>query len=216
MMKRIAYAVLAVVFLAGLVGSVLVYPELPERVPVHWGASGEPDGWGSRWGAAFGMPLGMLALIPFMLVLPRLDPRWKNIRTSETAYLWFMVVFTVFMTAMHGYTLLWGLGHTPSMNRFIGIAIGLLFIAIAVLMTRFKQNYTIGFRTSWALADEVVWARTQRFGAIGFAVSGVLAALAGIFLEDLVIWFILVPVLIVAVAGSAYSYLSYRRLHSGD
>jgi hypothetical protein len=25
------------------------YPRLPEKIPIHFGISGEPDGWGGRW-----------------------------------------------------------------------------------------------------------------------------------------------------------------------
>lgn len=32
------------------------YPRLPERIPVHFGLSGEADGWGRRW-MIFLMPL---------------------------------------------------------------------------------------------------------------------------------------------------------------
>lgn len=50
--------------LVGLfVGSTLVWPELPERIPVHFGLDGAPDRWARRtllsW---FGLPLIALAL----------------------------------------------------------------------------------------------------------------------------------------------------------
>lgn len=212
-MKKAAYILLAIIVLAVFAASFYIYPQLPARVPIHWGASGEADGWGGAWGAAFGMPIGILVGAPLMIFLPRIDPRWKNIQKSEGAYLWFLVGFAAFMAALHVFTLFWGLGYTPSMNRFMGIAMGLLFVLLGWLMTQFKQNYTIGFRTSWALADPVVWDKTQRFGAWGFGASGVLALLAGIFFEEYVIWFILVPVLAIALSGMVYSYLIYHARH---
>lgn len=46
-----------------LVGSALVWPELPDRLPVHFGLDGAPDRWARRtflsW---FGLPLIALAL----------------------------------------------------------------------------------------------------------------------------------------------------------
>ena len=48
---------LAVVFLAiGWWIAFRSYPSLPERIPVHFGISGEADGWGGRW-MIFLMPL---------------------------------------------------------------------------------------------------------------------------------------------------------------
>ena len=38
---------------------------LPDRVPTHFGAGGEPDGWSSRAGA-----LAISALLPLLVVLP--------------------------------------------------------------------------------------------------------------------------------------------------
>ncbi|MBB1057245.1 DUF1648 domain-containing protein [Dietzia sp. B19] len=51
-----------VVWLAALVWQVMV---LPERVPTHFGAGGEPDGWSSKGGA-----LAFSALLPLLMVLP--------------------------------------------------------------------------------------------------------------------------------------------------
>ena len=42
--ELIPVGILAVMF----VTSIIVYPTLPERVPIHWNMEGEADGWGSR------------------------------------------------------------------------------------------------------------------------------------------------------------------------
>lgn len=41
---------LAIVFLIiGWWVALGAYPRLPEKIPIHFGISGEPDGWGARW-----------------------------------------------------------------------------------------------------------------------------------------------------------------------
>lgn len=41
---------LAIVFLIiGWWVALGAYPRLPEKIPIHFGISGEPDGWGGRW-----------------------------------------------------------------------------------------------------------------------------------------------------------------------
>jgi len=41
---------LTIIFLAlGWWSALASYPNLPETIPVHFGLSGEADGWGSRW-----------------------------------------------------------------------------------------------------------------------------------------------------------------------
>ncbi|MET3862673.1 putative membrane protein [Dietzia sp. 2505] len=67
-----------VVWLAVLVWQVMV---LPERVPTHFGAGGEPDGWSSKGGAlAFSslLPLTVFALIPLTSQLVLRAPEFIN------------------------------------------------------------------------------------------------------------------------------------------
>lgn len=39
--------ILLVVCILNIVGHLAVYPALPDTVPIHWGASGEVNGWSS-------------------------------------------------------------------------------------------------------------------------------------------------------------------------
>lgn len=67
-----------VVWLAALVWQVVV---LPERVPIHFGSGGEPDGWSSKAGAlAFSslLPLTVFALIPLTSLLVLRAPEFIN------------------------------------------------------------------------------------------------------------------------------------------
>lgn len=74
--------------LAALVGgSLFVYPELPERIPLHFGADGQADRWGDRtllsWMA---LPLIGLATAALMtgvgIMLPR-NPKWINMPDKD-------------------------------------------------------------------------------------------------------------------------------------
>lgn len=61
----------------GLVGLVVLlavtaasWPDLPARIPTHFGAGGEPDGWGSRWTVLL-MPAIGLVMYAGLAVLSR-------------------------------------------------------------------------------------------------------------------------------------------------
>ncbi|NIU83922.1 MAG: DUF1648 domain-containing protein, partial [Candidatus Thorarchaeota archaeon] len=41
-----------------------LYPSLPDRIAVHWGVSGEADGYGSKFMGLFMLPLVTLLLLP--------------------------------------------------------------------------------------------------------------------------------------------------------
>ena len=58
--------------------SIAVYSRLPERVPVHWGISGDADRYGSRIEGAFLMPAIMVTLFVVMQWFPSRDPRYTK------------------------------------------------------------------------------------------------------------------------------------------
>jgi uncharacterized membrane protein len=89
-----------------------------------------------------------------------------------------------------------------------------LFFFIGVLLGRAKRNYFIGIRTPWTLSNDVVWDRTHQLGARLFKLAAVLILL-GIFWPNLSIYFIMVPVIVVAVATIVASYFFYRQVTSG-
>ena len=77
---------LPVIFIAGaLIFSAAVYSRLPERVPVHWNISGEPDRFGTRLEGAFFLPVVMIIMLTIMRWFPTLDPRGANIAKFRTA-----------------------------------------------------------------------------------------------------------------------------------
>lgn len=64
-----------VVLLLGWWIALNVYPRLPERIPVHFGLTGEADRWGSRW-MIFLMPaIGAMVLTLDYWIFEYLSPR---------------------------------------------------------------------------------------------------------------------------------------------
>jgi uncharacterized membrane protein len=55
-------ALSAVVLILGWGLALSIYPRLPERVPVHFGLTGEADRWGGRW-MIFMIPLISTAIV---------------------------------------------------------------------------------------------------------------------------------------------------------
>jgi uncharacterized membrane protein len=49
---------------AALVYTLVLYPSLPPRVPIHWNLHGEVDGWGTKpWAPFFGPAVMALLLM---------------------------------------------------------------------------------------------------------------------------------------------------------
>lgn len=170
-----AWAALIAVCVANVAGHLAVLPSLPAQIPVHWGADGAVNGWGPSWTvAALGfLPLVLLATL---WLVPRIDPKGAAYAKSGRFYLGFVIAFTVFMCGMTWLSELtvWGVvPQTGAVGIIVTTAIGVLFIGMGNYLPRVRQNYTMGVKTPWALADPENWRRTQRFGGKCFVVMGV-------------------------------------------
>ncbi len=217
-MKATRIATWIVILLAFVAGAV-IYPRLPEMVASHWNALGQVDGFMPRLWGVFLMPLIMVGMGLLFMVVPIIDPLKHNIAAFRPQYDRFILLVMIFMLAVHGFTLLWNMGIQLSMNRFMPVAMGLVFFFVGDLIRNAKRNFFVGIRTPWTLSNDVVWAKTHRLGATLFQISGVVAAL-GALIDRMAIWFILVPVIVAGLIPTIYSYFEFRRIeraaqHSG-
>jgi len=187
-----------------------LYPRMPEEVAIHWGLSGEADGYGSRFIGLFMVPIMSGLMLPFMLALPRLDPA-GGIREFQGSYEWFVAGFTAFMAYLHGLTLAWNLGWRLDMMRMLAPTLGALFYGIGAMMGSARYNWFVGVRTPWTLSSEEVWERTHRLGGRMFKACGVAALLGTLAWGWLALLHTVAPVLAAGIYLTYYSYAEYRK-----
>lgn len=114
------------------------------------------------------------------------------------------------MTTVHLQILLWNTGIQINPNAVIPLGIGLLFYYMGILTEKAERNWFVGIRTPWTLSSDRVWKRTNRLGGKLFRIAGI-AAVFGAFSPEHAIYFILVPVLVVAGITVVYSYIEYQK-----
>jgi len=183
---------------------------MPERVAVHWGLSGEADGFGSRFEGLFMIPIVSAVLLPVLLALPRLDPS-GGIDGFRGGFDWFVFGMSAFMSYIFGLTLLWNLGWRFDFLRVFAPALGGMYYGLGVLMSRTRLNWFVGIRTPWTLSSEEVWDRTHEHGGRLFKVCGVLA-LGGVLAGGLQARLLTVaPVMAAAMYLYYYSYSEYQK-----
>lgn len=211
------WAALVAVCVANVVGHLAVLPSLPAQIPVHWGADGAVNGWGPSWTVAALGFLPLVLLATFWLV-PRIDPKGAAYAKSGRFYLGFVIAFTVFMCGMTWLSELtvWGVvPQTGAVGVIVTTAIGVLFIGMGNYLPRVRQNYTMGVKTPWALADPENWRRTQRFGGKCFVVMGVgfiaFGFVASTLPDEAAAAGIVAIALIPMAAMYLYSYLTWRK-----
>ena len=190
--------------------AVYYYPQMPARMASHWNARGEVDGYLSRFWGLFLIPIILVGLALLFMAIPRIDPLRENIEKFRRYYDGFVIFFMVFMMFVYLQVVMWNLGVKISPNAFLPIAVGVMFIGIGVLCENTKRNWFVGIRTPWTLSSERVWDKTHKLGGRLFKIAGVIA-IVGIFFQRYVVFFILIPALMVAVYTVVYSYFEYRK-----
>lgn len=84
----------------------VLWSSMPERMPVHWGFTGEPDRYGGRFEGLLVMPLLAAGLYLLLLFLPRIDPRRPGYESFRGPYLVVRVSVLATIAAVYGLTLL--------------------------------------------------------------------------------------------------------------
>ncbi|MFC6614250.1 SdpI family protein [Halopenitus salinus] len=191
--------------------SVLAAPELPTRMATHWNAAGQPDGTMSKPAALVLIPAMTAGLLIVFALIPRVDPLRANIASFRSVYDWFVVVFTAFMTVIHGGIIAFNLGYEFDFTLLVLAAVAGLFYYVGVLLTHAKRNWFVGIRTPWTLSSDEVWNRTHRLGGRLFKLTA-LVALVGLLFGEYAIYFLVVPALLTAGITIVYSYYLYEQL----
>ena len=204
-----------VILAASLVAAFVFYPVLPARVPSHWNAIGQIDGYVSPFWGAFLFPIMSIVLLAVFIVIPRIDPKRENIEKFRTYLDEFILVLFAFLAYLHLFILLISLYYQLNLFQFLSVGIALLFAAAARLMEHAEPNWTMGILTPWTLSSDSVWHATHVLGAKLFSASAVIALL-GLALPRYAIWFVLVPAIASAVASFVYSYVLYGRERQGS
>ena len=184
------------------------YPNLPDRIPIHWNVAGEIDRYGPAL-SIFAIPLISLALYAFISVLPFVDPLRKNYDRFYMEFIQLKLAFLVLLFYIYSITLLSAIGYYISIPDAMILSLSMLFVFLGTIMPNFKRNYFVGIRTPWTLASDGVWDKTHAFGGKVFMFVGALCLFAFFFKEyAMLVFFALVVVGIIAVIF--YSYLKFR------
>lgn len=205
----------AVLSLINIAIGFITYPYLPEKVPTHWNAAGEIDGWGTAFQGAFMMPLIFLGVFLLLIILPKVDPKKKNYALMGKAYSTMVLVILIFFSLLYYGTLGAALGYFDGFPSLVQIAVGALFVVIGNYMGKLKHNYFMGIKTPWTLASEEVWYRTHRMAGPFWVIGGFLFMLMSFVPEGFMTKGILIIIFGLVAIPTGYSYVIYKRLEQG-
>ena len=199
----------SLIILLPVLAGLLLWSRLPERMPTHWGLDGTVDGWSSRAFTVFGIPGFLLAMHWVCVAITAADPKNKD-QTQKIVglILWLCPLISVVVGVM---TYAAALGAEVRVGWVTPLALGAMFVVIGNYLPKCKQNFTIGIKVPWTMADEANWNATHRFGGKVWVVGGVLLMACAFLPEGLVLYALIGALILLSVVPIVYSYLYYRK-----
>ena len=163
-----------VTILPVLIG-IICWNRLPDVMATHFGFNNEANGFSSKAFAVFGLPMILLAVLWVGAFVTAHDPKRQNISPKMfSLMLWIAPVISL-VAAATIYPV--NLGYELNIAFFSELLLGLMFIIIGNYLPKARQNYTIGIKIPWTLANEENWNRTHRLAGYLWMICGILMIL---------------------------------------
>lgn len=208
--KTTVWINVAIIALAIIAGAYF-WKDLPNEMASHWNINDEVDGTMGKFWGTFMLPITLVGMTLLLLGVPEIDPLKQNIAQFRPTFNLFITMMTIFLVYVYGLTLVWNLGIEFKMGQMILPGIGIIFIGSGYMMGQAKQNYFIGIRTPWTLANDVVWDKTHAIGGKLFIAAGVITMLTA-FASQYAFPIMMVAILGTVIFTTVYSYVIFNQI----
>lgn len=195
----------SVITLIPMLVGLIMWNKLPAELPVHFGINNEPDSYGSKAFVVFGMPILMLAMQIVCVFATQLDPKMKNL--NDKVFTMVLYIIPAVSLLMCGMIYPIALGNEMRVGLIVILFMGLLFTVLGNYLPKCKPSYTVGIKLPWTLHDSENWTKTHALAG-KLWVAGGLLIIATAFLENPVIFFSIVVVMV--LVPTVYSCLLYK------
>ena len=188
------------VILLPIPAGLFLWDRLPNLMATHFGFNGEANGFSSKAFAVFGLPLVCLLIQWIATLITARDPRRQNISPKMLGLVLWIVPIVSLFTSVMVYMVNLGLGINVSFMAELLISI--MFIIIGNYLPKERQNYTIGIKIPWTLANEENWNKTHRLAGylwVGGGIIMLLSTLCGIFRPEWTLAIIALMILVPCV-----------------
>ncbi len=198
-----------ILMLIPAVAGLILWNKLPSEMPVHWGVTGEVDGYASKGFVVFGMPAILLAMHLFFIFIATLD---KKSRAQNKKVFWLIFLIVPFVS-LYIFAMMysWALGFYFDVGTISLACVGVLLAVIGNYLPKCKQNYYIGVRLPWTLDDEANWNATHRFAGKIWLVGGIALIFTGLLPGVAKVVGFIVALCVLIIVPCVYSYLYSRK-----
>lgn len=178
MSTRNALLAVTALVVGGFIYSAVLYPHLPEMIPIHWGIDGKVDGWGHKSWAAWVMPGSAALLTALLFALPYLSPRGFSVEAFRETFNYAVVAVTGMFTYIHVLMLQAALHPELDTARYLVAGVFLVLAVVGNVLGKTQRNFWFGVRTPWTLANDQVWLASNRLAGRVMVAAGLIGAAA--------------------------------------
>lgn len=199
----------SIVILLPILIGLLLWNKLPDKVPTHWNAQGEVDGWSSKAFAVFGLPAILFVMHWVCMIGTSADPKKQNIEGKVLGIvLWICPIVSLLFGALsYGVAL----GMEYKVDKITLALVGIVFIVVGNYLPKCKQSYTVGIKLPWTLSDEENWNRTHRLGGKLWVASGFVIILCMLLPTNAMSAVLIIILFSAVIVPTIYSYQLYRK-----
>lgn len=193
---------------------------MPERVPVHYGVSGQADRYGSRYEMLiFPALIAVINIFTWILRMYSFEKKaasaeddtarvqaqnnakisgWGGIATA--VLLGAMMMVLMFRSAADAKA---GAGNLELDSlKLTAILMGILMAVLGNIMPKTRRNDSVGLRISWSMYNDNTWLKSNRYGGRALMAAGVLTVFTALFVRGIAATVMLLVYLTAAVAVS--------------
>lgn len=196
-----------------------VWNGLPETIAIHFGASGEANGFGDRTTLLVQSCIvaGITLLAYLLVVNAHVIDKKRNNGVKPAMFDTIAFVTVVFMSVISLGIIVNAMYPNESIfNRMMLPAIGMFFVFMGNVMYNIKPNRFVGVRIPWTLNDDDNWKHTHRLASKLFFVGGVLITLVSLaYKTEVAAMFMSGIVLVIVLVTVGYSY-NFNRTNQKD
>lgn len=214
-MKKIDWKILiitSILCLLPILIGLYYYNELPNKVPIHFNINNEPDNYGSKEFAIFGLPLIMFLTQIFCCVICDIGNKEQKKYKLITVSKWIIPIITIIIYIT---TIGFALGYNIDIRRIACLCVGIVFILIGNYMPKTDQK--VAFRTGIHLhdiylgkLDEKHYRKIARLTGYTFMLSGILM-LISLFFKPIFTVIALTLVILVSIIITIYAFVLSKK-----
>ena len=215
-MKKAYWWILGLI-IVGFVLTGLFLSVAPDQIPMHYGASGQIDRWGSK-NEMLLLPVINLLFGGFMVWLARREGK-QGREMNERVVAGMTALVLAFFNLLWLFFMWKAVDQTTVENGLDGLsmkACGILIFALMIplgnSLPKAQRNSIFGLRTKWSMASDRCWQQSQRLGGYSMMIAGILGVvLCALLPSEWSIPVVLTLVITAVAISTVGSYRIYRR-----